>query len=279
MNMHIMQRKGWRILSACVAAFIGLSSSVTGADAQTLERIKERGRLIVGVQGANPPFGFMNTQGQLDGYDADVGKLLAAKLGVPISFVAMASADRIPSLNTGKVDVLLATLAMTAERSKSVQYSQPYAGDKIAVLGPKTLEIKTTDDLKGLLMGAQKSSSQERELLKFVPEDKLLRFDDDSATIQAMLSGQVQAIGANQFFIDRFEQLRPGEFEDKLLLAASWNGAGTLLGDKEMNATVNALIDELKANGQLDELYRKWMKLPLPDFPASMEGIAYTVQD
>ncbi|MGV6872286.1 transporter substrate-binding domain-containing protein [Pseudochelatococcus sp. B33] len=278
MSMNFFKSKNGKWVSMLAAAAVAVVVNVSGVQAQTLERIKERGRLIVGVQGANPPFGFLNTRGENDGYDADIARLLGEKLGVPVSFVSMASADRIPSLNTGKVDVLFATLAMTAERAQSVQYSQPYAGDRVTVLAPKTLEIKSTDDLKGLTLGAQKSSSQERELLQLVPESSLLRFDDDSATIQALLSNQVEAIGANQFFIDRFEELRPGLYEDKLILAQSWNGAGTILGDKEMNATVNAFLDELKENGKLAELYQKWMKLPLPEFPASMEGIPYTVQ-
>lgn len=82
----------------------------------------------------------------------------------------------------------------------------------------------------------------------------------------------------NQFYIARLEGLKPGVYEDKFNLAVTYNGAGTKQGDAAINAEVNAFLEELKTNGKTAELYQKWMKLPLPEFPDSVPGIPFTVQ-
>jgi len=258
---------------------VALATSNLGiAQAQALETIKARGKLIVGIQGSNPPFGFLDSAGKNDGYDADISKLFAEKLGVPVEYVSMMSQDRIPALQTGKVDILFATLAMTAERAKSIQYSIPYAANEATVVAAKTTNVKGPDDLKSVALGVQKASSQENELKKLAPDSNILRFDDDSTTIQALLSGQVEAIGANQFYINRLEGLKPGIYENKFRLAVTYNGVGTKLGDKELNAVVNSFLEELKSSGKLAELYQKWMKLPLPEFPDSVPGVTFVAQ-
>jgi len=265
-----------------IAATIGLVAATIfnlgAAQAQTLETAKARGKLLVGIQGSNPPFGFMDSAGKNDGYDADIAKLFGEKIGLPVEFVSMVSQDRIPALQTGKVDILFATMAMTAERAKSIQYSKPYAANEATVVAAKTVGIKGPEDLKSVALGVQKASSQEGELKKLLPGGNILRFDDDSTTIQALLSGQVEAIGANQFYINRLEGLKPGVYENKFRLAVTYNGVGMKIGDKELNTTVNTFLDELKSSGRLAELYQKWMKLPLPQFPDSVEGVAFTVQ-
>jgi len=248
------------------------------ASAQALEAIKSRGKIIVGIQGSNPPFGFIDSAGKNDGYDADIAKLFAEKLGVQIEFVPMVSQDRIPALQTGKVDILFATMAMTEERAKAIQYSIPYAANAATVVAAKDTDIKGPEDLKKVTVGVQKASSQEGELKKLLPDSTILRFDDDSSTIQALLSGQVDAIGANQFYIARLEGLKPGVYENKFELAVTYNGAGTKQGDVAINTEVNTFLEELKANGKLAELYQKWMKLPLPEFPDSVPGVPFTTQ-
>ena len=258
--------------AAFTAAGVGVAS------AQALEAIKSRGKIIVGIQGSNPPFGFIDSAGKNDGYDADIAKLFAEKLGVQIEFVPMVSQDRIPALQTGKVDILFATMAMTEERAKAIQYSIPYAANAATVVAAKDTDIKGPDDLKKVTVGVQKASSQEGELKKLLPDSTILRFDDDSATIQALLSGQVDAIGANQFYIARLEGLKPGVYENKFELAVTYNGAGTKQGDVAINAEVNKFLEELKANGKMAELYQKWMKLPLPEFPDSVPGVPFTAQ-
>jgi len=105
----------------------------------------------------------------------------------------------------------------------------------------------------------------------------MLSFDDDSSTIQSLLSGQVDAIGTTQFAIGRFEEVAPGKYSEKMVLATNYKGVGTVLGDKEINETVNAFLEGLKQDGTIETLYQKWFKLGQPKFEAPVEGVSFTV--
>ena len=129
-----------------------------------------------------------------------------------------------------------------------------------------------------MTVGVPKGSTQENTLPNVAAGANMLSFDDDSATIQALLSGQVDAIGTTQFAIGRIEETAPGKFEEKIVLATNYKGVGTILGDKEINATVNAFLEDLKANGTIEELYQKWFKLGQPKFEAPVEGVSFTVE-
>ncbi len=248
------------------------------AGAQTVADIKGKGKLVVGIQGDNVPWGFVNSQGVQEGYDADVAKLFGKELGVPVEFVPTAVANRIPALVTGRVDILFATMGMYPARAKAIQFSKPYAANDIVLVAPKSTAIKTAADMKNFVIGVARSSAQDTAVTKAAPEGTTIRrFDDDAATIQAMLSGQVQAVGANQFYPVRLNKAQPDTYERKLDFLRQYNGAGTRLGQKEWNEAVNAFIDKIKANGELAKIYQTWMGFAPPEFPASIEGVPFTV--
>jgi polar amino acid transport system substrate-binding protein len=153
------------------------------AAAITPAEIKAKGKVVIGIQGDHPPWGFVNTSGVQEGFDADIGKLFAKELGVEAEFVPLAVANRIPALTTGRVDVLFATMAMTAERAKAVQYSKPYVSNIIYLLGAKTDEIKTNADMLKFSIAVPTASIQDTQITKNAPEGtKILRFADDAAT-------------------------------------------------------------------------------------------------
>lgn len=254
-----------------------LSPKLSLADS-TAETVKSRGKLVVGIQADNKPWGFTNSSGETEGFDADFAKLFGKELGVPVEFVPLANAARIPTLQTGRVDVLFSTLAMTAERAKAVQFSMPYAANELMIVGPKTAKMSGYDDLDGKKVGLPKGTTQESDLVKNAPKAELRRFDDDATTIQALISGQVDAISAGQFYLPVIEDRASGQYEKKFTQFLIYNGAGTRLGEKDWNKTVNDFIEKAKTNGELEKLYQKWMKMPVPDFPAKMEGIPYVVQ-
>jgi polar amino acid transport system substrate-binding protein len=116
------------------------------------------------------------------------------------------------------------------------------------------------------------------QVTKNAPESATIRrFDDDAATIQALVSGQVQAIGSNMFYVDRLNQASPGTYETKLEFTRLYNGACTRLGAKEMNAAVNAFIEKIRSNGDLAKITKKWMKQDPVQFPTSVEGVPFEV--
>ena len=266
-----------RLLHAS-ALSLGASLLPAIARADTIADIKQKGKIVIGIQGDNPPWGFVNSSGVQEGFDAEIGKAFAAFLGVQVEFMPLAVANRIPALTTGRCDVLFATMAMLPERAKAVQFSKPYVANIISLVAPKSAVVKTNADMKSLVIGVPRSSIQDPLITKNAPEGTTIRrFDDDASTIQAVLSGQVQAAGANMFYIDRLNQSKPGVFENKLEFTRLYNGACGRLGDKAMNTALNAFIDQIRGNGVLAKAYSTWMRLSPPDFPAELPEIPFTV--
>ncbi|NKC04629.1 transporter substrate-binding domain-containing protein [Brucella haematophila] len=274
MLKSMLTRRHMMLGAAALVAAVGLAKP---AAAITPEEIKTRGKLIVGIQGDNPPWGFVTSAGQQDGLDADIANLFGKELGVPVEFVPLEVNNRIPALTTGRVDVLFATMAMLPERAKAVQFSKPYVANAIVLIGPKSMSIKTNDDMANLTIGVAKGAAQDTQVTKNAPSSATIRrYDGDAPSVQALASGQVQALGGNIFYMDRVEKARPGEFENKLEFQKLYNGACTRLGEKELNAAINTFIDKIKDNGELKKIYDKWMKVPVPEFPEKLEGVSFT---
>lgn len=261
-----------------VAALVAAVTLAQPAAAITPAEIKAKGKLVVGIQGDNAPWGFVTSTGKQDGLDADIATLFGKELGVPVEFVPLEVNNRIPALTTGRVDVLFATMAMLPDRAKAVQFSKPYVANAIVLIGPKAESIKSNADMERYTVGVAKGAAQDTQVTKNAPPSTTIRrYDGDAPSIQALVSGQVQTLGGNIFYMDRVEKARPGEFENKLEFQKLYNGACTRLGEKEINVAINDFIDKIKANGELKKVYDKWMKVPVPEFPVSLENIPFTV--
>jgi polar amino acid transport system substrate-binding protein len=247
------------------------------AFAITPDEIKKRGKVIIGIQGDNPPWGFVNSAGVQQGLDAEIGALYGKYLGVPVEFVPLEVANRIPALTAGRVDLLFATMAMFPDRAKAVQFSKPYVANIIMLLAPKDVVVKTNEDMGKLTIAVARAAAQDTQVTKNAPAGtNILRLDGDAASIQAVVSGQANAVGGNMFYIDRLNEAKPGVYEKKLEFQRIYNGACTRLGEKEINASINTFIDQIKGNGELAKAHEKWMKLPLPtSFPETMEGVTF----
>lgn len=265
------------LLTGAAAVVVAPAILIPPAFAITPDEIKKRGKVIIGIQGDNPPWGYVDSSGKQQGLDADVGGLYGKYLGVPVEFMPLEVANRIPALTSGRVDILFATMAMFPDRAKAVQFSKPYAANIILLIAPKSIEIKSNADMAKLKsIGVARAAAQDTQVTKNAPPGtNILRFDGDAPSIQALVSGQVEGLGGNMFYMDRLDEAKPGYWENKIEFQRIYNGACTRLGEKEMNASANAFLDQIKANGELAKVYEKWMKRPLPPMPDSVEGVPF----
>lgn len=239
------------------------------AVAQTVESIKSAGSVKIGMLVDFPPFGIMNENNQPDGYDADVAKLLAKEWGVEAQIVPVTGPNRIPYLQSNQVDLLVASLGITEERAKSVDFSEPYAGISIGVFGAEDAEVTKAEDLSGKTIGVARASTQDTAVTKIAPQDATIqRFDDDASAVQALLSGQVELIGVSNVVAAQIEQAAPGRFNQKLELSQQVQGIAVRKGSSELLDAVNAFLEKVKADGQLNAIHEKWLGTPLPNFVA-----------
>lgn len=261
------------------ALLLAVMVTPLAANAGTLDDIKARGRIIVGAQAENPNWGFVNSSGEYQGVDPDVARLIGKALNIPVEFVPVTNNNRFAALQTNKVDVLIASVGMLPDRAKSVQFSQPYAPNETIVVAAKDTPIKGFEDLAHVAVGVPRGAIMDTSVTKGAPAGtEILRFDDDAANMQALLSGQVKALGANLFYLVRLNEQRPGEFEKKFTLLTLYQGAASRLGDKEMNAFLNEAISKASASGELAKIYKKWMGLEMPALPDHVEGISSAVE-
>jgi len=257
---------GATLLASCAALALG----TTAASAETLDRIKEKGELTIGMLVDFPPYGILNAENKPDGYDADVARQLAKDLGVKVNIIGVTGPNRIPYLLTNKVDMLIASLAITPERAKQVQFSHPYSAAQIVVFGGKDANITKAEDLSGLRIGVARASTQDIAVSKVAPKDaNIRRFDDDASAMQALLSGQVDAIGCSTTVAGQIAQRAPDRFENKFVLLQQEMAVALRPGEAETLKTVNELVDKNIQNGEFSKLFEKWLGSPLPELNKS----------
>lgn len=258
------------VLALTTAASLAAALAATPLAAQTPDEIKAKGSITVGMLVDFPPFGIMNADNKPDGYDADVAKLLAEDLGVQLTILPVTGPNRIPYLLSGQVDVLVASLGITPERAERVAFSAPYAGIAIGVYGDKGVDLSSPEQLSGHTVGVTRASTQDTAVTAVAPADATIqRFDDDATAVQALLAGQVEAIGVSNIISNQIEAMAPGRFEVKFPLAEQVQGIAVRPGQDALLAEINAFVDRAKADGKLNEIHEKWLGSPLPDFVAT----------
>jgi polar amino acid transport system substrate-binding protein len=260
------------------AALLGTGLVAGPALAETVQDIQKRGRIRLGVLGDQPPWCYIDADGKNAGYDVDFGRALAAAMKVEPEFVTMTVAARIAQLMTNKVDLVIAVMGMYPERAKVVQFSKPYAALSIIVLGRKSQKIEKVADLAKLRIGVTRGAAQDVSLTAQLPGADIRRFDDDASAIQGLLAGQVDAIGGNTTYMLNIAKARPdNDFEQKLVLNRQYMGIAMRPGQKELNEWLNAFVDKMRDSGELEKLSQKWIHQPLPELPAQLEGVPFTV--
>lgn len=254
-------------------AMVALCASVltaTVTQAQTVDEIVKRGKVKIGVLVGAPPFGSVDAMGNAVGYDADVAALVGKYMGVPVEMVQLTPPSRIPALEARKVDFLVATLAKTPEREKAVTFTNPYSAFQVGIYASKDAKVTDWPDLKGMMVGVNRGSSVEHQLVDRESELGLtvLRFDDDATTMQALFSRQVQAVASPEAQSNAAMKARSETtIEAKFFFSMQPNSMAVRKDAVELQQWLNGTIEKMKASGELDAISRKWVGSPLPKLP------------
>jgi polar amino acid transport system substrate-binding protein len=237
----------------------------------TLEKILSAKKIRVAIDVANPPFGILDKAGQPDGSDVAVARQLAKDLGAEIEFVQVPSTGRIPALLSGRADVTIASISVTSDRAKAVMYCNPNGALSITIFAPQEVKIKIPADLVGKRVGITRATLEEATVPKMAPEGtKIVWFDDLASTVQALLSGQVDAAAMTSFAEKTVSDANPGKhLENKLLVTTAFYGPIVRPGDFELRQWINTWLFLNKQNGTLAAIYKKYTGVdlvPLPTF-------------
>ena len=156
------------------ALAVGLALSASAGFADALADITAAGKIRVAVPQDFPPFGSVGADMKPQGYDISMAELIAGKLGVDVELVPVTSANRIPYLQTGKVDIVISSMGKNAERDAVIDFSDAYAPFYNGVFAPEDVAISAAGDLSGKVVGVTRGSIEDLELSEIAPKDATL---------------------------------------------------------------------------------------------------------
>ncbi|MGV3464213.1 MAG: basic amino acid ABC transporter substrate-binding protein [Heyndrickxia sp.] len=238
-------------------AFMGAcGQSKANGDSGKKEKV-----LIMGTSADFPPFETRDTAGNVVGFDVDLGKYIAKKLGYKLEIKDMKFDGLIGALQSKRVDMVLSGMSATEKRKKNVDFSTPYYHSGEMFVTKKNSSIKSIEDLKGSTIGVQLGSIQEEGAKNI---QKTIKFDtkamDDSTTlIQELLSNRIQAAYLDKSVAEGYiKNQNLAGFDDPTSSSPGMGIAFPKGGD--LVDKVNKILKEMQDNGEMDKLQKKWIK-------------------
>ena len=250
------------VLGAAVVALAMVVGTVGWAEAQpTLDVVKKRGKLIVGVKTDFPPFGYVDASGKNLGFDVDVAHLFAKALfndENQVELVAVTSGNRIPFLQSGKIDIIIATVTVTEERKQTVEFSDPYFLSGSLLLVPKASPVRSLDDLAGKTIAVVQGAIQDKDVEQLQPKANRVKFGKVSEAVLAVKGGRADAYAHDDILVLTLVK------ENSDLRAAGKPfmprpyGIAVRKGDTEFIKWVNVELARMKKDGTYDRLWKKY---------------------
>src|SRR3954468_12315121 len=226
----------------------------------TLGKIQAKGEMTIGVKFDVPPFGVKNPQsGKVEGFDVEMGKAGAAKLGDKPKFIEAISDNRIPFLEDGTADLILSTMTINEERVQQIAFSDPYFIARGRVLVKEDSPITGVADLAGKNVCTALGSTYEANLKKQAPDAKLKLVDSYSESLELVQNGAVDAVSTDDVILTGMI------IQDETLklvgeqLTQEPYGAGIKKDDAQMVDFVNGVFKGLKDDGTWAKLHQQWI--------------------
>ncbi|SFB10033.1 amino acid ABC transporter substrate-binding protein, PAAT family [Acetitomaculum ruminis DSM 5522] len=168
-----------------------------GANARTLDEIKDSGVVKIGVFSDKAPFGYVDEKGDYQGYDVYFAERIAKDLGVKVEYTSLDPASRVEYAQTGKVDIVLANFTVTDERAEQVDFALPYMKVALGVVSPENALIKDVDELKDKTLIVAKGTTAETYFEANYPDVELQKYDAYADAYNALLDGRGDAFSTD----------------------------------------------------------------------------------
>lgn len=255
------------ILGIAVAA-VATMGVAQMASADVLDDIRKAKKIRIAVDLGVPPYGMTDEKMQPSGSDIETAKALAKDWGLEFEHVPTTGATRIPSLQTGKADLVISSLSVTAERAKVIDFSMAYAVLRTVIAAPKSVQgLKSMADLDGKTVGTVRGTTHDTQLTREGPKGmKLVRYEDDATEGQAFLSGQVDIFSTAEMLVPQLDKKNPArQVEVKFILDSFKLCVGVKKGEDRLLAEVNKWVLANIKNGTLNGLNKKYFGSDLPE--------------
>ena len=218
----------------------------------------EEGKLVMGTNAAFPPYEFYEDD-QIVGIDAEIAAAIADKLGLTLEIMDMNFDTLIPAVVSGKIDVALAGMTVTAERLQSVNFSESYATGIQSIIVKEGSAIKTVDDLAGVMIGVQQGTTGDIYCTDDFGEDHVQKFLTGADAVAALVAGKLDAVVIDNNPAKAFVEANEG----LVLLDTEYSleeyAIAISLENTDLLEKVNAALVELTEDGTINAILAKYI--------------------
>ncbi|MFF2370389.1 glutamate ABC transporter substrate-binding protein [Agromyces sp. NPDC058110] len=281
-----MKRMRIALVAAAAAATLALAGCTSGSDdagsdepaptfeaGTTMARLQEAGEITIGTKFDQPLFGLAGPSGEPEGFDVEIGKIIASELGIAedkINWVETVSANREPFIESGQVDLVVATYTINDERKEVISFAGPYymAGQSILVLADND-DITSEDDLVGEKVCSVTGSTPAEKLAEIGAEPVLT--DTYTNCLEPLRAGEVVAVSTDNVILAGLAAQNEGEFK---VVGEPFTeepyGIGVKLDDTDFRMFINDVLEESYDDGRYEEAWNSTAGtvLPFVDPPA-----------
>ena len=235
-------RKFVKVLALALAlSLLFAAAALAASRARTLQDIKDSGTLVIGVFSDKKPFGYVDENGDYQGYDVYFARRLAQDLSVELKLVSVDAPNRVEYLTSAKVDIILANFTVTPARAEVVDFALPYMKVALGVVSPDSALITTAEQLAGKTLIVSKGTTAETYFTENHPEVRLLKFDTYTEAFNALLDGRGDALSTDNTEVLAWALENPG-FTVGIESLGSLDTIAPAV--QKGNDTVRAYIDE-----------------------------------
>ena len=243
--------------ASSVASSAAASSEAASAAATELTTV-EAGKLTMATNAAFPPYEMTTDAGEFEGIDIETAQAIADKLGLELQIDDMDFDAALLSVQQGKADIVMAGVTVTDERKAVMDFSDSYATGIQSIIVPEGSDIASPDDLAGKMIGTQRGTTGYIYCSDDFGDQNVVAYDDGLTAVQALNNGQVDAVVIDNAPAKEFVAANPG----LVILDTSYAEEDYAIGmakGSSLEDAVNAVLEELKADGTLQSIVDKYI--------------------
>lgn len=257
-----------RILTTILLIFMGLIVTGCGKKQPPMDlydNIQQRGKIVVGIQENVIPFSYKNSDGQYQGFEVDIAKHIAKALlrdENAVEFIPVDTSNRISILNSGRADMIIATMTITSSRKNILDFTDPYYFAGQTVMVPRNSSIKSLSDLNGKRVGVAFGTTSFDGIKTIAPGAIISGYKNDKIAIAALKNNEIDAYANDDTVLlgytlnDVSVKMLQQRYTQEPYGIAFRKGNES----KRVMETANNVINLMKTNGTLNQLKAKWIK-------------------
>ncbi|HJV63703.1 MAG TPA: transporter substrate-binding domain-containing protein [Albitalea sp.] len=249
-------------LTARLAAVLLAGAAVAVHAADLLDEVKARGTLRIACEGTYPPFNYKDDKGQLAGFDVEVGRAIAGRLGVKPEFVTTEWSGILAGLQAGKYDVIVNQVAATDKRRETFDFSEPYvvSTPQLIIRANETRKLDTPADLKGKKIGVGQGSNY-ADLAKGIEGAEVRTYPGAPEYLQDLATGRIDAAINDSLLIPYLREktklpVKAGAFIGK----SGSNAIPFRKGNPKFKQAIDKALEDMKADGSYAKISTKWFE-------------------